>query len=470
MAARDYPVGRVTRCYVKVQPTDIDTAADGEETAELHIAAADGFKVDESGLTITPIHNSFNRNDSQESRDIVSTTPMERGPHEWTVSTFALPSGTGGTAPDIDPILQSFMEKSTSAAFTIATVVDDKTFTGTTGVISEGDIIGVPSSVGSTTIEAAFVASVSTESNVDTIVLAYDLSFTPIPDTVIAASVQYAPMTNVDATKFFQLKKTDGGSDEMLSGCIANEFSITANRGEPARISISGMAQHHFGFSQTTLKTDIDNSVTSMTLENGYMGWGIDATHPVFVRIDDEIVKITALVADTGVATIVRSQKTTSAAPHDDLAAVTFWDTLPTTTGVPISGVQNTCNMGGIFFGMDEVTFTTNEGVISHENAGSDEVETFIMDKLREISIESTLTGHKNDWQVIAVAVGRNTTSQMYQMGTIQGQSMAVYCPTTLLAPPEIPSGLEGKITVPITTIACMDSNDDDEGYRIAFI
>ncbi len=471
----DYPVGRNTRLFCKVQSAldkscDITVTVSGVEDTSGHIAASDGFKVDQGGFTVTPVHTSDIRLESQESRDILGTTPGPRGPHPWKYNDYFRPHGTAGTAPDIDPILQSAFDKATLAAFTITEVTDEKTFKGTTGILTAGDVIGVPINATSTQIEAAVVKSVTTALGVDTVVLENDLSFEPIVGTVIAASIQYSPMNEVDEDLFVTIKTTDGAEAGSLVGCIANSLSVSASRGDQCRMEILGLARHHSGFTRAALGAGLTDAATTMTINPYIAGWGTEEDAPEFVKIDDEIMKIVSEISDAGVCTVERGQKTTAAAAHSSGADVEYWSVEPSCNGVPISGVLNKLALNGTYYGVDEAKFSTIENVFAHENAGSDKVQMFVFDRKREVKVEFTMTGYYTDFLFIGSSVGRVSVRLMMQFGNQQGKTFAVHCPEVLFTVPEVPAGLEGKITLPLVSLAVKDSTDAGISFQFAII
>jgi len=474
--ARDRPVGREGRHFCR-QQTALDKSVDNLEAIGNHITADDGFKVGPGGLTFSPVHISYKRDESQEGRDPIGTTAGARGPHAWNFDCAARPHGTAGTVPDIDPILESMLEKTTSPSWEITAITDDKTFTVdiTTGAYDApeaGDVVGIPISLGSSQVEAAVIASVTTVSEVTTIVLEHDLSFTPDAETVIALSVQYFPRNDVDTDKFFTLKEMDGGVDQSYSGCILDALTLAASRGASAQLSLSGFARHHFGFGQTTLAAELDDAAgtTSMTLTDYSTGWGIDSDNPVFVEIEDEIIKITAINSTTSVATIVREQKDTSAATHADGTAVVFWDVEPSYNGVPISGVINTCQVEGTYYGADEMSFSTVEGVEPHENMSDEELQAFIYTKKREASLAITLTGYKSDFGFLGVAVHRDAYRFVLQYGNQQGKTCVIHCKSVEINPVVLPADQTGKISIPISSDKILDTGDNDNGWSGAII
>lgn len=121
----------------------------------------------------------------------------------------------------------------------------------------------------------------------------------------------------------------DGKFGELLEGAICQQVELVCTRESPGpTLNWTGIAARKYEFMQTTLNGAIaDGVVTSMTLATDCIRHGSEenapTSLPLWVKIEDEIVKITAFNHTTLVATIVRGEFSTTPAAHADALAVT---------------------------------------------------------------------------------------------------------------------------------------------------
>jgi len=162
----------------------------------------------------------------------------------------------------------------------------------------------------------------------------------------------------------------DGKFGEMLAGAVARQLEYTFKTGEPPALTWSGVAARKYEFMQTTLAAVIaDGVVTSMTLTDDAIRHGdeVDSVSglSIWVKINDEIVKITDFVHSTKVATIVRGEFSTTPAAATTGDAVTPYAESGTygESGEAVS--QNDWTVVDATLGqikMQELTITFNTG------------------------------------------------------------------------------------------------------------
>lgn len=122
---------------------------------------------------------------------------------------------------------------------------------------------------------------------------------------------------------------------EYLVGCIVTQMKIEMNKSDIPKITLTGEAVAKHEFCATTLGAAITTTDgTSITLADAYAirtGQSADAVSGlgIYIKIDTEILKVTAFTRSTGVATVVRGQLGSSGATHLIAVAVT-----PLATGI----------------------------------------------------------------------------------------------------------------------------------------
>lgn len=110
---------------------------------------------------------------------------------------------------------------------------------------------------------------------------------------------------------------------EYLIGCICQEVAIELNKEGQLGMRFTGIGARKWEFNHTTLGAELDAvaGTTSMTISNpDRLRTGANDTSitglEIYVKIESEIIKITAINTSTGVCTIEREQFSTSAALH----------------------------------------------------------------------------------------------------------------------------------------------------------
>jgi hypothetical protein len=133
--------------------------------------------------------------------------------------------------------------------------------------------------------------------------------------------------------------------DNMIRGfrgCLVNTALLELSGGDEPKLTFGGFALNEVFAGPTQLDGAIDNSQTTMTVDDAdRIQVGPAATDGVRMQIETEVVLVTAIDYITRVATIVRAQAGSSAAAHADNTLVDPWrpgaDTDPADTIAPLT-------------------------------------------------------------------------------------------------------------------------------------
>jgi hypothetical protein len=289
-------------------------------------------------------------------------------PIPWSIETRLWGSGTAGTAiasrkalleaaAGLDYNLYSTTIAIVVDAFAngagddfVVTIIDeDGTATVTTIEESVDYDAAVSDEATATSLAAAIHAltGVTAAAATDTVTVTLDTGYRdvdiPNPDatfvTITAGDnkVLYsADDANPATTASLYRVDRQGLLGEYLIGCICQQIVLNMAKGEAPKLTYSGLAARKWEFMATTLGAEIVAAGTlTMTLANPKrLRTGTDATSEsgleIYVKIESEVIKITAMNWTTGVATIVRGQFGTDAAAHANSLAVTPYNEAPT--------------------------------------------------------------------------------------------------------------------------------------------
>lgn len=195
------------------------------------------------------------------------------------------------------------------------------------------------------------------------------LSSTNVPAT---SQTYESDSANPTSTVTIYRVDRDGIFAEYLIGAICQQIVYTWNNTDAPTIQYSGVAARKWEFMKTTLAdvggiADIDTTMTLTDVK--HIRTGTEATSDsnlmIFVKIDSEIVKITAYNWSTGVATIARAQFGTAAAAHSQNADITPYAEAPTyatNSGIPVSPNDWTVADGVGTIDATELSYTLETG------------------------------------------------------------------------------------------------------------
>lgn len=146
-------------------------------------------------------------------------------------------------------------------------------------------------------------------------------------------SVTYAPAdTTSELTcslwQFFKFGTNLANLARALRGGIVNQIGLSLAGSEPGRWTFQGFAAAELFAGVVTLQTTVDAIATSFVLQSGHgrridLGAAPAATDFLYLKIENEIVKVTAVVVDT--LTVARGQLGSTAAAHTAPVEIAPW-------------------------------------------------------------------------------------------------------------------------------------------------
>lgn len=452
------------------QQTAFGTAAD--------YVATDAFKcLKDSPLAFTAVQDDVARDDNVPTRDVEASVQGKVGPHTWTFGAYALPSGTPGTAPDIDPIMESMLTKSTTTQFTLTgTPTTSILYTTDVGAVTADAIIALHTAT-TDVYQCVHVATVTSASGTDTITLSHAVSHLPVAGDIVYATVQYAPRNLVDTTKLFTLARVGEIDMEQVSSAIADTFKLEcAGQSDQAKVTMTGYGARYVSLGKQVLTasgiTDSDSTVdTSMYIT------GVDSSNPVYATIEAEgvntaeTVKFTAYDTATLSGAITRAQKGTSASAHATNAVMVPYQPSETTAGVPIPGVYGAFYLSGTAFSVNSQSFETKEGVTAIEVYGDTEPSGYEYTGLREPKVTANVFA-KTDSALLKQAMENHagtTYDVLMQFGNRLGKMWAVWLPSVLFKNPSVTPPKNGLIHFTLESKLVLGDGADGS-YRMAVL
>jgi hypothetical protein len=158
---------------------------------------------------------------------------------------------------------------------------------------------------------------------------------------------------------------------QYLIGGIVTSVGFELDKENTPKMVFSGKAARKWEFFKTTLGGALDSNAgtTSMTLADAYSIRTGDETSTsltgleIYVKIESEIIKITAFNRTSKVATIVRAQFSTSAAAHDNGSTVSPFAETPTygEAGL-LNGPHDWTFSDGEAFALTKASYTLETG------------------------------------------------------------------------------------------------------------
>lgn len=159
-------------------------------------------------------------------------------------------------------------------------------------------------------------------------------------ETVGGSSVAYARTLDPTASNvsaWFWGATSGGEVGRSLGGCIVSQVSITAEN--EARIEFTGEAAETSIVHKTTLGANVTAGASTLTLATGH-GWVVDSgSAPVYVKINSEVFKVTA------VSGVTATLSGTAAGNHTSGDAVLAY--------VPARTVATTSPISSVLFAFD---------------------------------------------------------------------------------------------------------------------
>lgn len=440
---------------------DRDYASQGAVKAQSNLTTAADFDGAAAflyeTLTLTPAVTNIPVAENRATREIRESVSGAHGPHTFNVLAAHRPYGL---TPDILPFLDGMFVIASRSAIANA---DISAATSTTLTVADkgdyivGDLIGIPAPSGYTLnsidredmIHVRRITDISTVSGNDVITFTSAVPFTPSTSKDIPACKLLKPRDTVDTTKYVSVARYDDNAVHTISGALAGEFDLTVEAEGIVKLTIGGMGRDMQAMSYATLDGDINSSVTSIDVSDGAKFQGISSDRPIHFKIGDEVIKCTGVSNDT--LTVVRGQKSTSAASHADGDALVPYVPTPTTAGTCIAGHLGLFEVDGEAVDCTTFSFNNNENFTPiGPVTSSDKVVDFIGAANRTTSVSATTTARREYHQYNALALARSEVAIGLQAGLYEGTVLAAHLPRVKLAPQGVQSQPEDRVGISI--------------------
>lgn len=402
----------------------------------------------EGKLEITPVYDRELGNDANASHEPHRETERLRGPHTFTFTAEWIPTGTSSTSVPLAPFLEQVFSKTDTAAVEINGTPTTTTFETTEAALAVNDVIMVPDSLGA--LSAARVTTVVNDPGVkDTVTFAPAVPTAPTASMTIAACDRYTLRTCAPADKYLTLAIADNHASRFLHGAFVKSVKLNAERGK-LMIEITGEGRHYCAASTVTTTQSRDDDDTTVTVASTGGFAGVDSANPVYLKWENEIVQVTAAAA--GSLTIVRAQKSTSAASHasgtemvPDIATLT-----PTFTYQPVNGLVSQIAIADVAFEATKFSASLDFGQIARLVTSDDEMTAAVKSGNHAATFSADVFVTAATAQRIAAAVAGTSVPVAIGWGDTAGYAGALIFPAARITPFAAPIEPGGE---PVITI-----------------
>ena len=257
---------------------------------------------------------------------------------QFSIETDLRPGPTQGTAPDgVEDILsKSGFDVGSNSGDTVQ-ASPTPTATGfdiaAAGNFTNNELVVIDNAT-----DGAVVRQIKSGGGTTSLVVRPAMTTAPTTNDQVNNGISYLPNeTMADAPDGFSIFSTMGDEAMQIgTGCVADEITIEFGGDEQVRANYSGPCRSVAYTYETQLDGAINNSVTSITVDNG------EHFYPnTFLKINSEAMIVTAVSGNT--LTVTRGADGTSAAAHSDNDAVVAYEWAQTfQSDAPISSVD--CN------------------------------------------------------------------------------------------------------------------------------
>ncbi len=422
-----------------------------------------------SEFVITPNEERISRQDRRPGSR--SAEAMIRGKRniEATLVAEDCPSGTAGTSPDLDELLQTTYDK---VSFTPSTTVEASPTPTTSGCtvadaagLATGSIIGVPA------LDEAGVAVVFAV-RVETVVGAAitwtpELPSAPAAGATIGARVEYVlAVDNQNSATAYKYYGTD--FVECLAGAVATSWEYEIEAGGVVSASATVAAKDVARFQPMALAAACTQSQTEIVVS--------DLTSDVYsagrcvFQLGAEQVAVTAVDEDNTSVTIERGVNGTSAAAHDQDDEMTPVRPDPTFYGAPIAGILGRIAIGGTYYHITGARIVHRENSnLRNEQFGSATAVGKLNAAPREVSVELNgyLIANEDRWQL---AHGIVQTAVLIQAGTQAGGIHAFALPKVEFDLPAIEGNADEEVPLQLTGTAMAPYGDPESELTHAYL
>lgn len=248
----------------------------------------------------------------------------------------------------------------------------------------------------------------------------------------------------------------------VARGAVVDKVDFAISGKEVGKATFSGVFMEMARASEDTVGTGgIDNSATTLPVTNGDRFY-IPSGMFIYAQIDNEVVKVTARSGNN--LTIVRAQKTTSAASHTAGAAITFWDPGSTELGTPIHGKAGAVTIDAVTTVLLDLSISLENNVhpLIDEKNGAMVWSNFTTPGKRKVTIESGAYLRASDNRDFADSLNQTTFAFIAALGTTSTKIWEFSAPTAVKHSPAYSGSEEVEKKVTFDAIAAVGSADSE--------
>ncbi len=371
---------------------------------------------------------------------------------DWSIDGYLIPSGAETAAPDINDLLTCTFDKRVTPP---ATVSSNPTTGGATlsfvADMKVGDFVGF-------VLNGVLYAACLTGVNYETGAVTWTppLPSAPLAHDTVHRSVNYrlqtSPQGSVTLHRFLDREV------QTATGCIPNEWTFTFNAGDPAKWTAQGRGKDASFTGSSVLAAAMNNS--QLTFDWGYaLVFDVDT----WVKIDNEVLKVTGVTLADHTCSVLRAQCGTSAAAHEAAAAISPYRPNPATAGSPVAGVNGRFAFGGTALPITGAKISITENVSLLDNLyGAATAMDYDYPQTRKVTweVESLLTAITG----AMMAAGKKQLSGgiFLQSGSAVGGAFACYAPKFEAEIPNIDAPADKVIPLVLSGPALEDDGDDE--------
>lgn len=294
--------------------------------------------------SITPSHTREERQHKTGDRKPRPQIQRKRS-HEWKLNSYLEPSGSAGTESRMGPVLEGILGQKdddsdatgpilATPAPTATSFAVDADGSGAQNVdkFAPGTIVKIVIAAGANagTYYRA-VASVTSDTD-PVITITPALPEAPAANDVVTGGINYRPGDTIP-TLAVSADLEDGM--EFSNGSIANTGNVSYTGSGDLTIEASGPAREAgYTYTDQVGTGGIDDTATTLPIKNDVNNFCIGS----YIKIEDEVLLVTAIDSDNDQLTVVRAQAGTSAASHAADTAINPYVPSPSIVGEPLAG------------------------------------------------------------------------------------------------------------------------------------
>jgi hypothetical protein len=357
---------------------------------------------------------------------------------------FYLYLTTAGTKPDWTDILES---GGWQAITGVSTTVSGGGATTT--------VIPVASAAGFTaggcveiSGEVRRITLVNTVPAPDEITVSPPLSTAPADGAAVTAGVSYKPK-DARATSQDAITAWIGNnrSTERFIGWLPSSLSLSLGGAGAARATVTGPARRRDFLGATKLNGGINNSTTTIVVDDGTACPSDAATTlPFYFTIDSEVIKVIAVSGNTW-TTDTRGVYAHGGAAASHLDDAEVYPAVPTGTyaGTPVAATSGQVIINSETMALDTVSLDCDMGLVLREDEFGDDfkIAGFVLGQ-RSIKVQASGSSYYDSSAVRIEETFNRTAVQFFaQQGSASGAIVAIELPTVRLESPDIDRGAD---------------------------